>query len=187
MQHETNINRYYEHGDKAPKSKDHIVICVTLTDREIYYIDLTGAQFGQHDAVVLAAEYPNARVTKITETHPLGHQKKEVEKTVGNPLLASICLGGKEDVRLELIEHDAAARLYADLEAFLQGLGPMTLKDVLRAKKDDFDTMRESLIKVVGEGLKEFVEEAKGHPEKYSLQSWTQEGRSTELEPDGMD
>jgi hypothetical protein len=47
--------------------------------------------------------------------------------------------------------------------------------------------MRESLIKAVGDGPRGFVEEAKGHPEKYSLKSWTQEGRSSGLQPDEMD
>jgi hypothetical protein len=157
MQSEPKVNRYYGDGEKAEKTNSHIVVCVSHTDRKSYYIDLTGAQFGRHDGVTLASEYRNAHVKETSAVAPLGKCKKELDCAVSNPFLATVYLGEDEDHRLELIGHDAAARMYADLQTFLQGLGPMTLKEVLRAKTDDFHSMRDSLIKTVGDGLKSFV------------------------------
>jgi hypothetical protein len=141
MRKESNINRYYEHGPKAPKTNNHIVICVPLTDRKSYYIDLTGAQFGLHGAVALARNYRNAHVKETAAIKSLGNCKHEVEDTLSNPYFSSFFLGGQEDLRLEFLGRDAAARMYAEIHSFVQSTGRMTLKDVLRAKKDDFESI----------------------------------------------
>jgi hypothetical protein len=141
----------WEDLNKLPVLK-HTILRVELKSGKEYAVDLSGAQFGWHEAILLWDEYVEKRVKEIDakKTSGFGARKKarETEWSKGTNVHTIACMANGN-------------RFTKRMGEILEGWGKeegKTVRDVLRLEKESFEREYEGLLGLIDGELGKFME-----------------------------
>jgi hypothetical protein len=131
----------------------HCVLVVTTLDDERYVIDLTGAQYGQFDALVPEGWYRDRFVqSSIDDSSEHCEEEQDDIPEVGN------CID---------IIHDDAAVVMNNAVAKWEADSGYTVTQLVRESPAAFQLCKTTLLEEVRQRVAEFVEWVKEHQEDY--------------------
>ena len=141
----------------------HQAVFVRITDNNLYVLDPAGAQYCQHDAVLPFSRYKKEYVAEVWESKDFGwtaaHQKELVEGKHDRMLQPNT------DMRmLQLHGHNIEWLNASVLEWEVKN--QMTVAQMLRGKRDDFQTNKQALFTYVMDDTRQYIESSK----KYRLE-----------------
>lgn len=163
--------RNYLHlaGSKYAPELGHWVLRVVLKGGKSYAVDIAGAQFGYHQPVSPWESFYSERVQRIDEVRPFGHiNKDDGWEDAGEPALVASYMNGYAG------EHD----LDRIIDGWLERMDSR-LAAILKLKPAAYEAQSSEMLKVLDDGLAEFVQAGKGNALVVAIE--TKEGRFGEM------
>lgn len=125
----------------------HFVLRITLKDNSVWAVDLAGAQHGQRKPVLPFDDYDRDYIAKILNVRPFGEGAKRPRDFIfrrhpGNEILAMVLTENQDYQIDELAEWE-----YHNT----------TVQEVLKAKTDDFQKLKQELVDHLAMAAREYV------------------------------
>lgn len=170
------IKRIYGNGIEDTSEYMHATLAVEATNGKSYFVDMGGAQFGQHRALAPFQDCLEQYSAKFAQVHPHGFYANEQKKfREGKQYFEGHMaegMGGKYDYRIMHVQTEM-------LESFLNGVKKwetdkkMKVQQMVNCREAEFEELKTSLLRAMKEAMQMFLMtwklggcKVKAHPEK---------------------
>ena len=166
------IIRKLADGRVEPTNYQHEILVVHLVDGVKYAIDIAGAQFCQHTAVLSLQRYMEDSMAKKGKSHVFGYQAKNLYKNLVRPV-GLLGLAGGPDYRVGRVQKEIIECMNKAVQDW-EAENDKSVKMMLNENESKYKADNATLLAKLSKSMQDYIQswESQGKPDPQSLKYW---------------